>query len=459
MTIRKQVTFLTALIVLIPLFCAIVIPCYQYFTSSSRLILNAHIKSKSLENSSISKSQWKELKKSLKLMPSDVEIIIVSRNNEIVYSNMPEVKEDAVFDRTFFWFLVNSTSQEYHYQFSTTSEVNPEFFLITRISREKRDRRKPSSLLPIILVGLGLIVSTMIITVIMLARNIFTSVTVLERQTKDIAAGNLNVKVDPLNSERAWHRHKRVAQNEITSLADSLNKMRQTLIEEQNRRSKFVMGISHDLRTPVAVIKGYNEALADGVISPGKEMDEAIALIGTKISQLEDMINTLINFMKLDVADWRHELVVHDVAELLRDFGKSAEITGTVFHRNITSYFDFTGSIKVPLDKQLVNRALENLLSNAIRYTKDGDSISLKGINLGDKIIFSISDTGCGIEEKDLSHIFDLFYRGTGSRREEGMGVGLSVVKTIMDTHGWNIYVKSRPGEGSVFSIEIPYNN
>ncbi|MCQ2578319.1 MAG: HAMP domain-containing histidine kinase [Treponema sp.] len=457
MTIRKQVSILILLIVLIPLFCAIVIPGYQYFTSSSRLILNAHIKSKSLENTSISKSQWKELKKSLKLLPSDVEIIIVSRNNQIVYSNMPEVAEDSVFDRTFFWFLVNSTSKEYHYQFSTTSEANPEFFLITRIAREKRDRRKPSYLLPIILVGLIFIVAAMIITVSMLARNIFMSITMIERQTKGIAEGNLNIKVDPL-SNKSRYRHRKTVNNEITSLADSLNKMRETLIEEQNRRLKFVMGISHDLRTPVAVIKGYNEALADGIISPGAEMDEAIALIGTKISQLEDMINTLINFMKLDVADWRHELVDQDVTELLVDFGKSAEITGTVFKRNITSYFDFSGTIKVPLDKQLVNRALENLLSNAIRYTKDGDSINLKGINLGDKIIFTISDTGCGIEEKDLDHIFDLFYRGTGSRREEGMGIGLSVVKTIMDTHGWNIYVKSKPGEGTTFSIEIPYN-
>lgn len=458
MTIRKQVTFLTVLIVLIPLFCAIVIPVYQYFTSSSRLILSAHIKTKSLENTSISKSQWKELKKNLKFMPSDVEIVIVSRNDEIVYSNMPEVEEASTFDRSFFWFLVNSSSMEYHYQFSSTSEEDPEFFLITRIPRQKRERKETASVLPIILVGLVIIVSAMIITVIMLARNIFQSITILEKQTKDVAEGNLNIKVDPLNTI-ARRRHRRVVDNEITSLADSLNKMRETLIEEQNRRSKFVMGISHDLRTPVAVIKGYNEALADGIITPGKEMDEVLALIGTKISQLEDMINTLINFMKLDVADWRDELVEQDVAELLRDFGKTAEVTGTVFNRNITSDIDISGTINVPLDKQLVTRALENLLSNAIRYSKDGDSISLKGVNLGDKIIFTISDTGCGIEEKDLDHIFDLFYRGTGSRREEGMGVGLSVVKTIMDTHGWSIYVKSKLGEGTAFSIEIPYKN
>ena len=108
------------------------------------------------------------------------------------------------------------------------------------------------------------------------------------------------------------------------------------------------------------------------------------------------------------------------------------------------------------MDKQLFSRALENLLSNAIRYSKAGDEIAISASETSDAYIVSVSDTGIGIAEKELDHIFDMFYRATDSRREEGMGIGLSVVKSIVDTHGWTIGVASEAGKGSTFTITIP---
>ena len=107
----------------------------------------------------------------------------------------------------------------------------------------------------------------------------------------------------------------------------------------------------------------------------------------------------------------------------------------------------------------LVQRAFENLFSNAIRYTKDNDSIFLNAYILQDKneIIFEIKDTGIGIKKNDLNYIFDIFYRGTNSRREDGMGIGLSVVKNVITTYGWKIDVSSEVNEGSTFTIHIPF--
>ena len=146
---------------------------------------------------------------------------------------------------------------------------------------------------------------------------------------------------------------------------------------------------------------------------------------------------------------------------IIKDFAHTAEMTGTVYKRNITTAINLRACIKIQVDKMLFSRALENIFSNALRYTKDGDSISITAEETTDaknnkKVVIAISDTGIGIEKDDLSHIFDLFYRGTNSRREQGMGIGLSVVKNIIDTHGWNIHVDSDRGIGTIFRIEIP---
>ena len=168
------------------------------------------------------------------------------------------------------------------------------------------------------------------------------------------------------------------------------------------------------------------------------------------------MIDELINFVKLDNRQWRKQLSPHDIAPLLRDFAKGAEMTGTVYNRNIVVSVQLRDGINIPMDEMLFNRVLENLFSNALRYTKDGDSISILAEEKEKCVAISICDTGIGIEKADLPNIFDLFYRGTNSRREEGMGIGLSVVKQIVDTHGWQIFAESEKGRGTVFRIEIP---
>ena len=110
----------------------------------------------------------------------------------------------------------------------------------------------------------------------------------------------------------------------------------------------------------------------------------------------------------------------------------------------------------IPYDEQLVNRVFENLLSNALRYTEENDEIRICAYESESAIFIKICDTGIGISESDLTNIFDLFYRATNSRREEGMGIGLSVVKNIIETHGWKIDVQSEKGKGSCFTIIIP---
>ena len=216
------------------------------------------------------------------------------------------------------------------------------------------------------------------------------------------------------------------------------------------------MGISHDLRTPVAVIKGYTEAIADDIIVDKSEIKQSLQLIKTKTTQLEEMIDTLINYTRLNNSDIREKMVKKSITNFFNDYLKEVSVYGELINRKITTENLVSDNIELPFNEQLLHRALENLFSNARRYTKDGDSIQLKLHIEGSNLIFDMKDSGCGIAKEDLKNIFDLFFRGTNSRLEKGMGIGLSVVKNIISTHGWTINVDSEKGVGSTFSIIIP---
>ena len=231
--------------------------------------------------------------------------------------------------------------------------------------------------------------------------------------------------------------------------------MRKALKENLERRSRFIMGISHDLRTPVALIKGYSEAVSDGIVNSIDDIKKSISIINTKAGLLESMINDLINYIKIDNTEWKKTLRPVELKSFLKDFATNMEGAAELYKRKISSSIEIEEQ-QVLMDKNLFTRALENIYGNALRYTNDGDSISLEAKKnpLG-KTEISISDTGVGIPEEDLEKVFELFFRASNSRRENGMGIGLSVVKSIIDSHGWSINVKSKPNQGTTFTITL----
>jgi len=217
-----------------------------------------------------------------------------------------------------------------------------------------------------------------------------------------------------------------------------------------------VMGISHDLRTPIAVIKGYSEAMADGMLDTTDEKKKAMDIIIEKTNQLESMVDTLIDYEKLSTDEWKRNMESVALQPLLMGFAKNSATTGTVFKREVFFSIDVPEDARTMMNPQQIHRVLDNLFSNALRYTKDGDSITITAKSEEKSVTLKIIDTGCGIEKEELKNIFDLFYRGTTSRQEEGMGIGLSVVKNVIDIHGWKIDVESNVGEGTAFILTIP---
>ena len=476
MKIKTQLTCFIIGIIIVPLLCILVLPTYHYLSSPQRFLLKGYDEIRAIGSMNMTETDWEDMKEQLAMVPPNVQTIVYL-DKTIVISTMPELPAGTVIAADELFNFIRTTSDTYDYQFQapqrhksnidlnidSTNENNVQLektktkkglkpFMV--LSRQKViDERKHFIDKFYISLFLVFIVfeAFCIFMVIQISRTITSSITILEKNTQRIAAGELDIELEKPKKGKD--------SNEITSLAESLEKMRLSLKEDQERRSRFIMGLSHDLRTPVALIKGYTEAISDGVVNNHDSVMNSLSIIHQKADQLESMINDLINYVKLNNTEWRQKLVPENIEKLLTDFAKTSVLTSEVYKRTINTSITINPNLKVPMDKTLFNRALENIFSNAMRYTKDGDTITISATESPENIIIAIEDTGVGISEKDIANIFDLFYRGTNSRREQGMGIGLSVVKNIIDTHGWNINVKSKLGEGTAFIITIPLNN
>ena len=458
MKIRTQLNILILGIILIPLVSIIALPLYHYATSSERRLLNGYKQIREMGEYDLSEDDWEMIRLEINNIPPTVQVAIYY-DYSVLISNIPELKAGSILTPGEIWTFITSTNTEYDYQMQAPmmdrrhymNSYEPEVIVISRSKvRSERKRGLNRYVFPG-LIGILVFEFFCITLIIRLSRTISSSITLLQQKTQKIADGALDTKLES-------SRHS-VKSNEITSLTESLERMRISLKDEQERRNKFIMGISHDLRTPVALIKGYSEAITDGVVNDMDEIKKSLGIVETKADQLESMINDLINYVKLNNADWLQTLEPISLKPLLENFASSSKSTAEVYNRNIVSEIDVDENLKVPMDRNLVNRVLENLFSNALRYTKDGDKITICCMQEKDCVKVSVCDTGIGMAEKDLQRIFDLFYRASNSRREQGMGIGLSVVKTVIDAHGWKIGVESELGKGSSFIITIPLGN
>jgi signal transduction histidine kinase len=284
---------------------------------------------------------------------------------------------------------------------------------------------------------------------ILIIRSITKSVLSLEAATKRVAAGELDLPIAVEGS------------NEIASLSRSLNSLREEIKEDQARRARFIMGISHDLKTPLALVKGYAEALEGELGDAGPNASSHLGIIQAKADQLEAMIDDLIDFERVDTGEWSRALACVDLGPFLMGFAKRVEADAVLLGRELRWSIGLPERGLVRMDERLVTRVLENLVNNALRYTSDGGRIELSARAEGDLFVVAVSDDGPGIPPEDFPRIFEPFYRGSSSRREQGMGLGLSIVKTVVESHGWRIEVLpglARPdgSRGAAFSLFVP---
>lgn len=452
MSIKNQLKIYIIALIFIPIFSISILPIYQHFSSHTRVFVKDFKKIEKSNFLNISDEDLAILNVAINHIPSDTQTALIS-NKKILISTIPELPKDKILQEQELWTFIKSTSNDFLYQFETPPIGTKEnqTILISRLNKNFQIKSfKEKNILAIILLVIIFTTAIFCLSIIIkISRTISNSLSILEKQAMEIANGNFDIEIDTDNKNA----------NEITSINGSLTKMKNTLQENHTNRATFIMGISHDLRTPIAVIKGYAEAISDGVISSKEEILKSINIITSKSTQLETMIDTFINYEKIINENWSNKIQQEKIYPFLADFLQVAEQTGTVFKRRVKSLIKISENTKVRYNKQLLQRVLENLFNNAIRYTKQDDLIELSAIENNSNIIITIKDYGCGIDKKDIKHIFDLFYRATSSRKEEGLGIGLSVVKKIIEILNWKINVESKINVGTTFTITIPKNS
>ncbi len=265
----------------------------------------------------------------------------------------------------------------------------------------------------------------------------------LERAARRIAGGDLDYTLSSSQDD------------EFSGLIRSLEQMRVSLKDEQSKRFRFLMAVSHDLNTPLTSIKGYVEALTDGVAEDPEQQQKYFRIIQDKSNLLESRIQELIDFVKTETGDWRLQAKKVMIKEFFRHMGENYHHDAEVIKRQFEFYIDLPGNAYILADETLLIRVFENLFSNAFRYTNNGERIVFHVKALDKKIIASVKDFGNGIEQEKLPFIFDPFFRGSQSRREEGHGLGLSTVKNIIRSHDWTIQVFSTLGKETEFVIHM----
>jgi signal transduction histidine kinase len=244
----------------------------------------------------------------------------------------------------------------------------------------------------------------------------------------------------------------------FSAMANKLYEQFENLKKTDQLRRELVSNVSHDLRTPLASMHGYVETLLikNNELSPEKRR-EYLEIARKHTQRLGDLIGDLFELSKLDSASIHPTLETFSLAELLHDtvheFSLEAE------SREVSLAIDTADDPSIVYaDIGLMQRVLENLIRNALKFTPAGGEINIRLDKKPGAVAVAIEDTGCGIAEEDLEHVFDRFYRAENTTQESAnnAGLGLAIVRKILDLHGSRITVSSRLDRGTCFEFDLP---
>ena len=219
-------------------------------------------------------------------------------------------------------------------------------------------------------------------------------------------------------------------------------------------KSDFISSVSHELRTPLTSVKGFSSLLVMekfGKLSP--EVKERLIKIDTNVNKLVDMINVLLDISRIESGKSEVKMVSGDIVRVIKDVGDL--LTPQMHNNKIEFKTALPEVMTVIMDKKLIERVLINLINNSIKFTPAGGQIVVKCNKEKDLAIIAISDNGVGIAKEDLEKVFQEFYRTSVTATMPGTGLGLSLVKRIIDTHKEKIWVDSEPGKGTTFYFTL----
>ncbi len=242
----------------------------------------------------------------------------------------------------------------------------------------------------------------------------------------------------------------RFVNRDFRRIIDAFNKMAEELSGIETLRSDFISNVSHEIKTPLAVIQNYSALLA-GADLPESERIEYAGRISESSKRLSGLVSNILKLNKLEN---------QSIFPLSEEFDLSEQICESLLEfesiwekKNIDIDAQIEENITVVSDRELLSLVWHNLLSNAFKFTESGGKVTVMLKKIENKILFSVSDTGCGMDADTGAHIFEKFYQGDTSHATVGNGLGLPLVKRVIDITGSDINVESRLGDGSTFTV------
>ena len=279
-------------------------------------------------------------------------------------------------------------------------------------------------------------------------RSVAAPLVKLRKATQNIKEGNLDfvLEVDGTDEFAELCRDFEEMRRRLKESAEE-----KVLLDKENK--ELISNISHDLKTPITAVKGYVEGIMDGVADTPEKMDRYVRTIYNKTNEMDHLINELTFYSKIDT-----NRIPYTFSKLNVDdyFADCAEEVGLELEtRGIQLYYAnyVEKDVLVIADGEQIRRVIHNIISNAIKYMdKTKGVIQIRVKDVGDFIQVEIEDNGKGIASKDLTYIFDRFYRTDVSRNSSkgGSGIGLSIVRKILEDHGGKVWATSREGIGTI---------
>ncbi len=339
----------------------------------------------------------------------------------------------------------------YRVRLSETEEGR--IFLLLDVSDSLGSSRR---LLILLLAAMALtLILTALLTAGWLERSLVKPLKNLKKATNAIAEGNLEMAVEPPAGSI----------EEIGALCRDFENMRlrlkdnaQEKLEQEQENRVLVSNISHDLKTPLTAVKGYVEGIQDGVASSPEKLDKYLRTIYNKVGEMDRLVDELTLYAKIDTNRIPYNFTKIRLQAYFADCVD--ELTDELNAQNVElSYSDLLEQETWIIgDPEQLHRVISNIISNSVKYMdKEKKMINIRVRDAEDFVRIELEDNGRGIAPRDLPRIFDRFYRADASRnsRTGGSGIGLSIVRKIVEDHGGRIWATSREGFGTTMCLEL----
>ena len=375
--------------------------------------------------------------------PTGLELVVVSGEGVVEHATVPVLRAGDPMDLGAFLEAVQQGGETPQVVTVDAADPGVDRYIVASFTRPAAFGRG-APWVPVVTFPISLLTPVIVISLWIL-RDLRRSFLTLRDAAVRISSGDLDFNIDTSGTD------------EFAEVRSSFETMRQTIREEYARRARFTMGVSHDLKTPLALIKGYAEAIEDGYARDPATLEKYIRIIRERSDLLQERIAHLIEFLKLETGEWHTTLEPVRLSRFLKEAAATAQIDARLQSRTVETRIELPDTLVVRADPVLVRRALENLIHNALRYSDSSERVELRAAGADAKVTITVANTGASLNRESLAVLTEPLYRGDTARRSSGFGLGLAIVRSVVESHNWELSIDDSDQQETLFTITIPH--